>query len=171
MPHNISSVDLESRHLVYERSNASDPDLERSMELIAWSIPLLRKAIEEAIGIYHFVEEHIDIEEVGIMPVYRQEGYWAVPDARARKLYLLRYQVSLFSSATEKFRQLKTRLLEAIETSQVHRSREALKLEVLEKYHDLPNPAMYMCETDLDFPYESTILPVAKRKLMTHLDA
>jgi hypothetical protein len=28
---------------------------------------------------------------------------------------------------------------------------------------------MYMCETDIDFPYESTILPIAKRKLMAQL--
>jgi hypothetical protein len=41
----------------------------------------------------------------------------------------------------------------------------------MKKYHDLPNPATYRCEVDIDFPYQDTVLPVAKRKLMAHLVA
>jgi hypothetical protein len=41
-------------------------------------------------------DEQISIEEVGIMPAYRQEGYWLVPDTQAAQLNLLRYEVSLF---------------------------------------------------------------------------
>jgi hypothetical protein len=168
-PQHLSGVDLEHQHLIYESSPSSDLEFSRAMDLIVWSLPLLKKAIDEAISIYHFVDEHIVIEEIGIMPVYKQEGYWAVPDTKARRLYLLRYEVSLFTASTERYRQLKTKVLETIELSHVSKAPETLKLEVIEKYHDLPNPAMYMCETDLDFPYESTILPIAKRKLMTQL--
>ena len=76
---------------------------------------------------------------------------------------------SLFSSSTERYRQLKTKTLETIEFDTLHKTPESLKLELMERYHDLPNPAMYMCETDLDFPYEPTILPIAKRKFMAQL--
>jgi hypothetical protein len=53
----------------------------------------------------------------------------------------------------------------------IQKSPEVIKLEVMRRYHDLPNPAMYMCETDLDFPYESTVLPIAKRKFMAQWDS
>jgi len=168
-PQHLTGVDIEHQQLIYDSATEGDPEFQRAMDLIVWSLPHLKKAIDEAINIYHFVEEHLDIEEVGIMPVYKQEGYWTVPDTRARLTYLLRYEVSLFSSSTERYRSLKTRVLETIQFETLHKTPETLKLEVIEKYHDLPNPAMYMCETDMDFPYESTLLPIAKRKLMAQL--
>ena len=168
-PQHLTGIDLEHNQLIYESSTSADAEFSRAMDLITWSLPLLKKAIDEAINIYHFVDDHIFLEEVGIMPVYKQEGYWAVPDTKARRLYLLRYEVSLFTSSSERYRQLKTKVLETIELPHVGKAPETLKLEVMQKYHDLPNPAMYMCETDLDFPYESTILPIAKRKLMAQL--
>ena len=33
----------------------------------------------------------------------------------------------------------------------------------------MPNPATFLMDTELDFPFDTTILPVAKRKLMRHL--
>ena len=119
--------------------------------------------------IYNFVEEHISIEEVGIMPMYREEGYWFVPDAKRSRLNLFRYEVSLFTAVDERFRTLKTRLLESLEEDSIKRPPEDIKLELVHRYRELPNPATYMCESDLDFPYDQTMLPVAKRKLMKHL--
>lgn len=168
-PKHLAGVDLEHRELIYDSPTPSDSEFQRVIDLVTWALPHLKKAVDEGISIYHFVDEHIVIEEVGLMPVYRQEGYWVVPDTKAKKLSVLRYEVSLFSSSNERYRRLHTKLLETIEFPLVPRTPEALKLEVIGKYHDLPNPAMYLCETDLDFPYESTVLPIAKRKLMTQL--
>jgi hypothetical protein len=170
-PQNLSGIDLQHNQLLFDSLTPSDPEFQRVIDLVEWALPLFRKAIEEAIGIYSFVEEHLSINEVGIMPVYKQEGYWTVPDALSRKLYLSRYEVSLFASSTERYRQLKTTVLEVRDTTAIHVAPESLKCEVLGKYRDLPNPAMYICDTDLEFPYGSTILPIAKRKLMARLQA
>ncbi len=167
LPQRMKEIDLENQKIVYEQMQESD--FERAAQLIAWSLPLIRKTIDEGMSIFQFVDEHITIEGVGILPVYREEGYWFVPDARTAKLYLLRYEISLFSSASEKFRTLKTRLLETLEQSYIRHSPESLKLELIARYHDLPNPATFACETDMDFPYAETFLPVAKRKLMSQL--
>jgi exonuclease V gamma subunit len=48
-------------------------------------------------------------------------------------------------------------------------SPQAIKLDLVEERRDLPNPATYFFETQLDFPFEETMLPVAKRKLMRYL--
>jgi hypothetical protein len=170
-PHHLAGVDIEHHQLIYDSLAPGDPQFQRVIDLIVWSLPLLRKAVGEGINIYHFVDEHIAIEEVGIMPMYKQEGYWIVPDTKTQRLHLLRYEVSLFSSSSERYRQLKTKVLETMELPAVRKTPEALKRDVIGKYQDLPNPAMYACETDLDFPYESTILPIAKRKLMAQLYA
>lgn len=169
MPHELQDVDLEEGKLVYKQSSMSDDDLMRAADLISWALPEIKQTIEEGISIFNFVEEHLHIEQVGIMPMYRDEGYWFVPEHRTALLHLLRYELSLFSSANERFRTLKTTSIGEIEQREVSQSPESIKLRLIEQFHDLPNPATYICETDLDFPYTETILPVAKRKLMAQM--
>lgn len=168
LPHELKEVDFEEGKLVYEQT-ANDNDLERAAELITWALPKIQHTIEEGVSIYNFVDEHIQIEQVGIMPMYREEGYWFVPEPKAALLHVLRYEVSLFTSANERYRRLKTTTVGEIEQAVIRRSPESIKLGLIEKYHDLPNPATYMCETDLDFPYNETILPIAKRRLMVQV--
>jgi len=168
LPQQLTDIDLKNKQLVFEPLGMSTEDA-RVIELIVWAMPLIKKAMEEGMNIYNFVDEHITIEGIGILPMYREEGYWFVPDARAHQLHLLRYEVSLYTSAEERYRTLKTRLLESLERQAIAASPESIKLMLIEKYRDLPNPATFMCETELDFPYGETILPVAKRKFMVHL--
>jgi hypothetical protein len=161
MSHELKDVDLEHGKLVYD-TVSSDDDLQRAAELITWALPKLERAIEEGVGIFNFVDEHMQIERVGIMPMYREEGYWFVPEHRAALLHLLRYEVSLFTSANERYRRLKQQQF-------VVQSPESIKLGLIEKFQDLPNPATFLCATELDFPYTETILPIAKRKLMAQV--
>lgn len=169
LPHELKEVDLESGKLVYGYTGMNDADLARAADLIAWALPKIQQAIDEGVNIYHFVDEHIKIEQVGILPMYREEGYWFVPEHRAALLHLLRYEVSLFTSANERYRRLKTTNVGEIVQKLIHQSPESIKLTLIEQFRDLPNPATFVCETDLDFPYNETILPVAKRKLMAQV--
>ncbi len=169
LPRSITDLDLEQKKVVTQPSEKEFPELNRMLDFINWALPLVRKAIEEGTTIYNFIDQHIAIEEVGILPVYRQEGYWFVPDLKAELLNLLRYEIALFSSSSERYRTLKTILLESVGEGAVKRSPESVKLSLMEKYHDLPNPATYCCQVDIDFPYHETILPVAKRKLLLRL--
>lgn len=168
MSHDVKELDIEENTLIYEDQPNND-DLLRAAELITWAMPYMEKAIEEGVGIYSFVEEHMQIEHVGILPMYREEGYWFVPEHKAALLHLLRYELSLFSSSSERYRTLKTSNLGDVPQGFILESPESIKLRLIEQYHDLPNPATFICETDLDFPYTETILPIAKRKLMTQV--
>lgn len=168
-PQQLTEVDLEKGKLVYEQLNASDADLERAAELIGWALPKIQQAIDEGVDIYNFVDDHIAIQQVGIIPMYRKQGYWFVPEHRARLLHLLRYEVSLFTSANERYRRLKTSHIGEVSQRLVQSTPESIKLNLMWANQELPNPATYCVETDLDFPYTETILPVAKRKLMTQV--
>lgn len=169
LPHELKEVDLEQGKLVYQTAGINDEDFQRAAELITWALPRIEQAIDEGVNIYNFVDEHIQIEQVGLLPMYREEGYWFVPEHKAALLHLLRYEVSLFTSANEKFRSLKTKNIRDIEQKSIVQTPESIKLNLIEQFHDLPNPATFMCETDLDFPYAETILPIGKRKLMAQV--
>jgi len=48
---------------------------------------------------------------------------------------------------------------------------ENLKSELIKNRSDLPNPAVYSIETELSFPVEETLLPIAKRSLVKFISA
>ena len=168
-PGPLKGVDLEAQRLVYERMDAGKDDMGPVEDLITWSLPHIQKAIEEGRTIFEFVEENLRLEEIGIVPSYLEEGYLIVPDRRQHALHVLHYSLSIFTGAEERYRSLKTRHVKAIRQRAVVPSPRSIKLDLMAENRELPNPATYLFDTDLDFPYEQTMLPVAKRKLMRYL--
>jgi hypothetical protein len=169
LPQELKTVDWTNKKLVFEPMQVQPSDIERVMELIRWALPHLYAGIEEGRSVYDFVDENLRLEEVGLMPMYREEGYAFVPENRASLLHLLKYEVSLFTAEDRRFRAIKTRVLKSLKQQLIQFSPEFLKMQLLEEHHDLPNPATFQFATDFDFPYVETILPVAKRKLMARV--
>jgi hypothetical protein len=48
-------------------------------------------------------------------------------------------------------------------------SYENIKAELIRSRKDFPNPAVYSIETDLSFPIDETLLPIAKRTLVRYI--
>jgi hypothetical protein len=169
LPRKIRSLDLKNKRVVFEPLSFEPGDSERVFELIEWALPKILSLIEEGMRIHDFVEENVNVQEVGILPMYREEGYYFVPDLQARRLHLMRYHVSLFEAGEERYRSLKTRIVDSIEQPLVRQSPHSIKLRLIERYRDLPNPATFICETDIEFPFTPTVFPIAKRKLLARL--
>lgn len=165
-PKTIKDFNLKNQNITFETMGKFTPDIEFLFDLIEWAFPLIKNEIEEAIVLYDFVEKNIEIDHVGIVPLSKDEGYFLIADNNAAKIQVHRYESSIFSSNSEKFRSLKTRLVKEIEKEPIESSPESIKLDLIKQYTDLPNPATFICETDLDFPFNETIFPIAKRKLM-----
>ena len=165
----LTGIDLEASRLVYDKPPIEAGGMDLVGDLIRWSLPHIQTAIDEGRHIFEFVEENIHLEEVGILPSYIEEGYLMLPDLPNRQLHILQYTLSVFTKAEERFRSLKTAHIKSIAQRGLFLSPQSIKLELLSEKRDLPNPATYFFATSLDFPYEATILPVAKRKLMQYL--
>ncbi len=165
-PKQIKDIDLKNHKVTFETIERFAPDIEFLFELIEWAYPLIKNEIEEAIVLYDFVEKNIEIDHVGIVPINKDEGYFLIRDNEEAKLQVHRFESSIFSSNTEKYRSLKTKLVKEVEQALIERSPESIKLDLIKQYTDLPNPATFICDTDLDFPFNETIFPIAKRKLM-----
>jgi len=127
-------------------------------------------AISEGKAIFDFVDDNIELSEIGIMPIYKNEGYFFISDVKNQLLKIYRYEMSLFSTVDNPLRTLKSKLVDLISLAAPEaQSKYDLKNMLLKKHPDLPNPAIYSFETGLDFPFVETILPVAKRKLVRTL--
>ncbi len=169
MPGELSSIDLDALTLAYNKGHLRDENISNVEEVISWALPLIQDAIEEGRTIFEFVEDNMLLEEVGIIPSYVEEGYVLIPDRGSRLLHILQYRLSIFTGRDDNYRSLKTTHLDSVDAGQIDPDPTSVKLSLLSSYKDLPNPATYTFVTDLDFPYEGTLLPVAKRKLMRYL--
>lgn len=169
LPKRITDIDLEAGQVVYERAEIGGGQVNFIGDIIRWALPHIKAAIEEGRAIFEFVEECLHLEEVGIVPSFVEEGYLLIPDYQKRNLHVLRYDLSIITQADERYRSLRTTHVRSIPVGEVMLSPRSIKLDLLEIERSLPNPATYYFDTDLDFPFEQTMLPVAKRKLMRHL--
>lgn len=172
-PKQIKGFDINAQKIIYE--SAGDVNQNNSIEelfnLIDWALPYIEEAIDEGIILFDFVDKNISLDQVGVLPMYKDEGYFMVTDNTAFELQVHRYESTLFSSGNENYRSLKTEFVKSERQVIIRRSPESIKHELIKERKDLPNPATFMFDSDLDFPFTETIFPVVKRKLMSHIAA
>ncbi len=168
-PKRIKKIDFVNERIEHEVIFTAGADLAKVEDLIEWALPLIQAKIEEGKAIFEFVDDELRVEEVGIIPGYTDEGYFFVPDNEESKLLLFQYEVTVFESADDKYRALKTAFLKALEQGMAQLSPNSIKLDLINENKKLPNPATYAFNTDLYFPFRETIFPVTKRKLLRQL--
>jgi hypothetical protein len=87
-----------------------------------------------------------------------------------RSTLVYQCSLSIFEKHDEKYRSIKTEFLAGWERNFVN-TYESIKSELIWNRTVLPNPAVYGIETELRFPIEETLLPIAKRRLVKYLAA
>ena len=63
---------------------------------------------------------------------------------------------------------MKTSYVDIWQRSMAH-TYENIKYDLIKNNIELPNPAVYSIETELSFPIEETLLPIAKRRLVKYI--
>ena len=172
-PKQIKGFDIKKQKVIYESPGSIEhsDNIESIFDLIDWALPYISDSIDEGIVLFDFVDKNITLEQVGVLPMYKDEGYFMVTDNTAFELQVHRYECTLFSSGRENYRALKTKFVKSERQVRIMRSPESIKHELIKERKDLPNPATFLFDSDLDFPFAETIFPVVKRKLISHIAA
>lgn len=173
MPRRLVGADPNERRLVFEMLAQCGDGVARVFDLIEWAIPVIERAIREGAALFDFVEERIATNVVGIVPIWRNEGYWAVPAHGDPEPSLRVYAYNYFTHTTSGDRvfAISTREVDRRPLGGIIEPPEAIKTDYVRRNPNLPNPAFFLSETDLAFPFAETIFPVAKRKFMRALAA
>jgi len=171
LPRKLTGFDLKNKKAIFEISKKLTDRIDKVFDFIEWALPRINEELHEARTIYEFVDENTKISEIGISPLYKKEGYFVVKDLVNKKVNIYRYEMHLLPSQEDRLNILKTKLVETYELGELQRILGEIKLKLAEKYRDLPVPATFLFENELDFPFKETILPIAKRKLMRTIAA
>lgn len=167
-PKRLSKIDQERLQILYERMVEDEDIMLQLEEIIQYAIGRLAPTIRSGTDIYEFVEDRLSITPVGLIPLDTKEGYMFLSNGTSRQTRVYQYRLSIFEKHNEKYRAIKTELIDTRRRSIVH-TYEQMKGELLRARTSLPNPAVYSVETELTYPLEETLLPIAKRRLVRYL--
>jgi len=168
-PRIIKKADFEKLKLSYEKIIKDDDIMKEIEDIVFFAIDEILRALKEGKEIYDFVEEHVDLIPVGLSSLYKDEGYMLIDKKPENEVKVYRYQITIFEGPEEKFRGVHTTLIDQFEKSIVS-TYEQIKLNLIRKHKELPNPATYLVDTKFAFPLNETLLPVAKRLLVKEVN-
>lgn len=160
-PKTLSGLDINKLTLSYT-PNIHDPELLEVMyEIIDFSLPKLEQKVQEGKEIYDNVERFIEIEPLGVIPIYKDEGYLFIQNDNDPNTDIYTYKVSFLEQGKIN-RVLQTQFLKNT-TRSISNTYYSIKSTLIKEFQNLPNPATYLISSRLTLPKEATLLPVAKR--------
>lgn len=167
-PKELSLEEFKKLELSYRQMIEDDAIMSELESIIEFSIPQIKDSLKEGSVIYEYVESQCAISPVGVTPLYANEGYLFVSQPPEKETNIYKYQVSIFEDSQEQLRSLNTQFVEVIERRPFY-TYENLKLDLIKRYKDLPNPAAFLVTSKMKFPFTETLMPVAKRLFVKHI--
>ena len=129
----------------------------------------MKVTISEGAAIYDFVEKQLLIEPVGIMPLYKNEGYVFIRYGTMREVRIYNYNITFFEHKESRYRGIRMNYIDSREKTMAN-TYEQIKIDIIRSIRTLPTPAVYKVEFPLELPFPETLLPVAKRVLAREID-
>jgi len=166
-PKKLTGIQLEKLQFLYEQMVDDNELMKELEEIINYSTTTIKRTIKSGTEIYEFIEHKLIISPIGLVPLDTNEGYFFLSSGKKNtKVY--HYRLSFFEKHDEKYRSIKTLYIDNQRRS-MSNTYENIKADLIRHRNELPNPAVYAVEIDLSFPYNETLLPIAKRSLVKYI--
>ncbi|MEO6549345.1 MAG: hypothetical protein ABIN94_15190 [Ferruginibacter sp.] len=169
-PKRLTGMQLKKLTILYEQVIEDDELMKELEDIIHYATGKMQKTISDGTEIYEFVEAKILIMPVGIVPLDNTEGYFFLNNGNEKDTRVYQYRLTIFEKHDEKYRGIKADFIDSWYRS-ITTTYEHIKMDLIRKKSDMPNPAVFAIETSLRFPVEETLLPVAKRYLVKFISA
>jgi len=160
----LKKIDLNKIKLEFN-SNFEDELVNKIMEIVEFAIPKLKSSLDRGAELYDFIQSKIKMDTVGIVPIYKKEGYLILLIRGDGQANIYRYKSSIIQKNSDRFHGLTTTKIDQVDLS-LATSLSSIKIDLVRKYNDLPTPATYVVHCAMKFPPNQTIMPIAKRLLL-----
>ncbi len=163
---------INERFTVYEKAQNIGFKLERMLEFIEWALKLNKPVLEEGNILKNFVEENLFLHKISSAEKnFHGKGYFSLPDNKKELLNVYLYEIVWDWSHEYITNRLQTKLVRSIPQQLVRNPVDQLMVEFINYSQELFEPVVYVIETELDFPYKETILPLAEELLLSTLSS
>ncbi|MDP5168698.1 MAG: hypothetical protein NWR72_00515 [Bacteroidia bacterium] len=146
----------------------SDSSIHEIDSIIDYSIPKIKINLQEGIGRFEEVENTLNIEPIGITPLYTKEGYFFVRQEPDPAVAIYEYKVLFLEHVNGNLHGIHVDQVDTQVVSLTH-TYEHIKWHLVKQRKQLPNPATFLVRASLRFPQQEAVLPVVKRRMLTML--
>lgn len=167
-PQRLNKADFQKLQLIYEKIVEDEPLMQELNDILSFSIPRIKEALNEGKELYDYIESKVSLTPVGISPLYVKEGYLLIQERQQVETKIFRYELTVFTNADEKYQALHLNYLESVRR-RIGNTFEHMKMDLVKRFPELPNPATYLLDADILCPYQETLIPIAKRSLVKEL--
>ena len=164
----IESIDLKKMKIIFKQQHFSDKFIHEIMKIVDFAQAEIKKSIEHGEEIYQHINSKMIFDTVGLIPFYNKEGYLLISRDNDNDLKIYRYQYSYIQQENDLYHNLKTNEVQ-LKFNILSNSLSNVKLDLIKRFKDLPNPATYSLHSHLKISYKHSILPIAKRWLIKEI--
>jgi hypothetical protein len=166
----VRSRKLNERFIVYEKAHQIGNQLDKLFNFIDWALQLNKPVLEEGRIIKNFVEENLFVKRISETERnFNGKGYFTLPNNKNRLLNIYLYEIMLDWSEEDLYQRMASNLVSSIPFNLIENSVEEIAFDFINNSESLYEPVVYIFESDIDFPYEETMFPIAEEKLLKHL--
>jgi hypothetical protein len=163
----IKGIDLENLKFIYENNNEAEA-LNELKQIIEYSEPLLANELNKGKSIFDFAEQNILIDHIGILPIYKNEGYFMLYPFESKKVLVYNYSFSKVTLLQQEVYGLNSNYFSSYSIT-LSQPVDKIKQEIICQNPHLPNPPVYLFKAKTALPNDETFLPIAKRLLYKNL--
>lgn len=168
-PQKISKADFEKLKITYQKM-INDSDVMKELQDIAdYAEPLFKRALDKGRGLYEEIEDRTEIQSVGVVPLYANEGYFFIQREPEQSTRIFKYSITMFENNEDVYRGINAEYL-GVEQYQLSNTFEHMKLNLIRTYKQMPNPATYLIRIKDLYPLEESVMPIAKRLLVRYIN-
>ena len=168
-PQRLDGINIQRLELLYEKMLADDELMLELEQITQYAIDEIKPIITNGTGMYEFFEKQMLIEPVGIIPLYKNEGYMLIRYDQFAEIRAYAYTITLFEHHASKYKGIRIQYIDSWQKNIVN-TYENIKRDIIRLFRTLPNPAVYRVESSLSIPLDETLLPIAKRMLVKIVD-
>ncbi|MCG8305841.1 MAG: hypothetical protein MI975_00520 [Cytophagales bacterium] len=168
-PKQISNIDVEEMKINYKKT-VSDPDwISRLDEIIDLALASFVEKINFGNEIVEEIISSITIHPVGIVPIYKNDGYLFISSSKSKIIRIYKYLISPLKGIDHN---------EQIRIAQVGMKKRSIaisylqiKKQLIRSDKKMPNPATYSIHCKEKIPFNAAYLPIAKNLLLDQIAA
>ena len=159
-----SYEELRSLAQAQQTTAALEDSTDTLYRIIQFAIPKLEESIQEGQQIYDLIERHLQVEVVGLIPLYKAEGYLFLRRGGEKVVRAYRYEIRPIQDK-EGLVGIRLEPVQEFVSSILATPFTILRERLLKAHKDLPTPLTLVVESPLEVPLHETLLPIIKRNL------
>lgn len=168
-PKHIIKVDFDLKQIQYASKIHNEKWFSELEEILEYALMIFKEKVGIGCELEEWIESTITIEPVGVLPLYKNEGYFFIAINNSNVVRIYKYFISPINTIDEDD-ELRSLLIDEKQYSMAN-TFERIKSDLLKTDRNLPIAATYLIQSSEKFPFTEAYLPIAKKLLRDNLAA